>query len=244
MSDYNYENPNDDSSGYTSMHSGRRIYRATQIRHTPRPPPRPASLGSRYVRIRASGSDLYCGVIVVLLASNLALSCYLVISLETKVATILNKLGNIGCGSGVDSQVNDQTTYSNAKLDVISNAVSYQIPQTLHNQKITLTMRLNSIVSEIREIIQSNFMTLNLVLGNNRTFHLSTGNRGGTSDRKHETRITPDRPVEPLPTAPTWIPRNPGPTKYTRSYWPIKTGMPGIRGRARNPNWQEQVSNE
>nr|QIM74049.1 transmembrane protein [Paramyxoviridae sp.] len=192
-----YEDPASLPSCYGSMGSSHAPYKATQIRRSH------ASSAARYIRgsrsaVRSERSyNIYFAFILFVSSINLAMLCYVIITLESRVqfpaAGTTKPLPKVEGSNCADM---DQLLSS---VNTVINAISYTLPQVLTSNKHSLITRMNHLVMEIKDIVRANNLDLNVKLGLNRTIALRTGNHfdkdGSTSSAR------------PKPTKPPWTPR-------------------------------------
>ncbi|AVM86025.1 putative TM protein [Mount Mabu Lophuromys virus 2] len=182
-----YEDPDEVGTEYASMKSGIPVYKATQVRNR--------TSYSNYKRSRSSLSttsnykrsytEIYFIFIILLLGINVACTCYLIVSVETKYHDLINRIKDFDHRANRD----DQGIYTqiDSRINTIMSSLSYHLPQVLHTTANSINGRLIQVNHELKALIRSNFLELDVKLGNNRSFTLNTGSRRrGDDHEKHK----------------------------------------------------------
>lgn len=187
-----YEEPNSGISGYGSLSSRQHIYKASQIRGTSHYA-RPRSirrLGSKVST--GNGMIAYFVFTIIVCAFNLAATCYLIVTSETRSSSCFTQTKQPKPTGGIE--ISDQIDQLMSSVNTMMTALTYTLPQVLNTNKLSLQTRLNHLASEMRDLIRMNSLELDVKLALNRSILLKSGSKN------HQTNNWTKENMKPLPT--------------------------------------------
>ncbi|WJL29486.1 transmembrane protein [Ninapo virus] len=200
-----YEDPGSFQSGYGSMRHSSQGGKVTYIRRTPKYAYARSLRGSRDLPAKGTGVTMYFGFIVMLCALNLAATCYLIVSNETR-GSQQTQLPD-SCGTVVPSDVTESLEHLKSNVNTMMTALTYTLPQVLNNNKLSIQTRLSLMASEIRDILRRNYMNLDVKFGLNRTVILKTGQSGNLGTLPTTPREGVPHPTDKDQSLVTLVPR-------------------------------------
>ncbi|ATP66851.1 transmembrane protein [Rodent paramyxovirus] len=168
-----YEEPTSIQSGYGSMRHSSHSGKITYVRRTPKYTYARSIRGSRDISSKSNGLTIYFAFIVVICALNMAATCYLIVSNETRSCSHTQPSNP----STTDHPANVAESLEQLKsnINTMMTALTYTLPQVLHNNKIALQTRLNFLATDIKDTLRRGYMNLDVKFGLNRTVVLKTG---------------------------------------------------------------------
>lgn len=168
-----YEEPASVQSGYGSMRHSSHSGKITYIRRTPKYAYPRSIRGSRDLPSKSNGLTIYFAFIVVICALNLAATCYLVVSSETKICNHVQS--SSPQTTEHPASVADTLEQLKSNINTMMTALTYTLPQVLHNNKIALQTKMNFMATDLKDILRRGYMNLDVKFGLNRTVVLKTG---------------------------------------------------------------------
>ncbi|UBB42312.1 transmembrane protein [Longquan Niviventer fulvescens jeilongvirus 2] len=192
-----YDEPATLPSGYGSMRGSSIQYKAAQLRRTP---------NLSYTKsIRGIGSSIaerrnmtiYFAFIVAICSINLAITVYLVISVESKMSSNAQRpmLPIVpGKGKG-DNDLEQVISSTNTML----HALTYTLPQVLTSNKHAIVTRLNHLVYEIKEIVKLNSIDFNVRFNTNKSVVLKTGSQHKQLRPSYPPDVPTSQPIKLVP---------------------------------------------
>ncbi|UQM99600.1 transmembrane protein [Meliandou praomys virus] len=218
MTSRSYEVPVGGDSTYESMRSTNGGFRSPPSRIQVKRVYRPRSSGSSNISRRTTNDTIYFAILIFILALNFACSCYIVIALENLKQTYCNvKKSDAGKTCNIND---DKINQLISKTDSIMHALYYNVPQAMHQLGIQITNRYEGATYDIKTLLSKGFLELQLNLGSNKTFRITTGMR---NQGLPWTTASPDRRKrnEDIP-IPTLLPKFEQP-KVTGGFYPLRS---------------------
>ncbi|UQM99591.1 transmembrane protein [Meliandou mastomys virus] len=203
MTTRSYDVPLTDDATYASMRSTMPVYRASQIRSPLRSRPYTRAIKSRLSLRGTKNMDVYMCFIVLLLAIILACTCYLIISVELLK---YNKQGTTTKTCNRDDKDDVQILNQiNSKIDTIMHSLYYNLPHALTSVSNQVSNKLDFIDYDFKNSLKQGFLDLQLNLGSNKTFRITTGNRGKDINQPPHSGIPTDKTTRYV--VPTLVPK-------------------------------------
>nr|UWK09082.1 transmembrane protein [Gerbil paramyxovirus] len=162
------------------------------------------SVSSRYSSIRSKrGRDLLLIIILIVSTVNISLSCYLIISFESKsLFEFTKKEQNIG------DKIGDKLEEINrigSSINNVMHSVTYTLPHLISSSRQSTLIRINELASEIRDIIKMQALEFSMRMSNNRTVYIKRGS-SDTSVANPDIKTKNSAPTMP-PVYPTLVPK-------------------------------------
>ncbi|WJL29513.1 transmembrane protein [Ninomys virus] len=192
-----YDDPANVRSSYGSMRGSSLQYKASHIRRTPQISYTRSIRGIGSSIAERRGINLYFGFIAVLLSIILAVSVYIVITLETRIANTTCKITTAGGTTKLASDSDMEQVVSS--VNTMMHSITYTLPQVLTSNRHAIVSRMNHMIYEIKEIVRLNTIDFNVKFNANKSVVLRTGQNSklarnpntGTVIPTYQTRLDP-----------------------------------------------------